>query len=73
MVTILLAIGIIALFFVGLSVRLLLLKNGEFRGTCATQNPLLMKKGVDCACGKKVGECQTGEPKDFPAIREIAR
>ncbi len=58
MVTVLLAIGILALFFVGLSVRLIFLKDGEFKGTCASQSPELMKKGIDCACGKKVGECQ---------------
>lgn len=61
MVTVLLAIGILALFFVGLSVRLIFLKDGEFKGTCASQSPELMKKGVDCACGKKVGECQTAK------------
>ncbi len=61
MITVLLAIGILALFFVGLSVRLILLKDGQFKGTCASQNPLLMQKGVDCACGKKVGECQTAQ------------
>jgi hypothetical protein len=59
MVTVLLAVGILALFFVGLSVRLLLVKNGEFKGTCASMSPELMKKGVDCGCGKKAGECQT--------------
>ena len=59
MVTVLLAVVILALFFVGLSVRLLFVKNGEFKGTCASMNPELMKKGIDCACGKKAGECQT--------------
>jgi hypothetical protein len=67
MVTILLAVGVLALFFVGLSVRLLLVKNGEFKGTCASMNPQLMEKGIDCACGKKAGECQTA------SLPEIAK
>lgn len=44
---------LIGLFFVGMSVRLLLLKNGEFKGTCASQSPFLNKEGVRCGyCGK---------------------
>lgn len=63
MATIFLTIGILALFFIGLSVRLIFLKDGEFKGTCASQSPELLKKGVDCGCGKKVGECQTAQVK----------
>jgi hypothetical protein len=52
----LVTIGIFALFFILMSVRLLFLKDGEFRGTCATQNPLLAKEGISCGyCGKTVG------------------
>ncbi len=50
---------LIGLFFVGMSVRLILLKNGEFKGTCASQSPFLNKEGVKCGyCGKdlKAGE-----------------
>lgn len=55
MTTILLAIGILALFFVLMSVRLIFLKNGEFKGTCASQSPFLNKEGETCGyCGKKV-------------------
>ena len=64
MATILLAIGLIALFFVGMSVRLILLKNGEFKGTCASQNPYLNKEGGTCGyCGKSVSsDTQCGNP-----------
>lgn len=65
MATILLTIGIIAVFFIFLSVRLIFLKEGQFKGTCASQSPELFKKGVDCACGKKVGECQTGQAQEL--------
>ena len=57
MATVLLGIGFIGLFFVGMSVRLLLLKNGEFKGTCASQNPHLNKEGQTCGfCGREPGE-----------------
>ena len=53
----LLTLAIFALFFILMSVRLLFIKNGEFRGTCATQTPQLAKEGITCGyCGKVVGE-----------------
>ena len=55
MATVFLAIGLVALFFIGMSVRLLLVKNGEFKGTCASQSPFLNKDGASCSfCGKTV-------------------
>jgi len=55
MQVVLLGIGIFALFFVGLSIRILLIKDGEFKGTCASQNPYLNKEGASCGfCGKTV-------------------
>ncbi len=59
MTTLIFTLVLIGLFFVGMSVRLLLLKNGEFKGTCASQNPFLNKEGATCGyCGKemKAGE-----------------
>lgn len=60
MATVLLGVGLVALFFIGMSVRLLFLKNGEFKGTCASQNPYLNKEGETCGfCGREPGEaCQ---------------
>jgi hypothetical protein len=38
-----------------MSVRLWLVKDGEFKGTCASQSPFLNKTGETCGyCGKKV-------------------
>ena len=55
MTTVLLGIGFIALFFVLMSVRLIFLKKGEFKGTCASQSPYLNKEGATCGfCGKEV-------------------
>lgn len=57
--TTLITIGFIALFFILMSVRLLLKKEGQFKGTCASQNPYLVKEGITCsgACGGH-GECK---------------
>ncbi len=64
MTTFLVATALVGLFFVLMSVRLLFVKNGEFRGTCASQSPYLKKDGVTCGyCGRKVGE---GEPCGNP-------
>jgi hypothetical protein len=73
MTVFLLSIGILALFFVLMSVRLLFIKNGEFRGTCATQIPHLAKEGITCgACGKVVGAgdpCgDTAKHEEFPKV-----
>jgi len=39
--------------FAGIAVRILLKKNGQFRGTCASQSPFLNKEGEVCSyCGK---------------------
>lgn len=63
MITVLLAIGFIALFFILMSVRLIFLKDGKFRGTCASQRA----EGASCGhCGKNVnaGEsCEKNETK----------
>ena len=65
MATVLLAILLIGLFFVGMSVRLLLLKKGEFKGTCASQNPYLNKEGSTCGyCGKPAGSCENEDQEN---------
>ena len=57
MATVILSICLIGLAIAFLSVRLLFLKKGEFKGTCATQSPFLEKEGIVCGvCGKVVDE-----------------
>ena len=42
-------------FFLALSLRLVLIKDGEFKGTCASQNPYLGSGEKECSyCGKTV-------------------
>ncbi|HMR56109.1 MAG TPA: hypothetical protein PLM56_09800 [Cyclobacteriaceae bacterium] len=72
----LLTLAIFALFFILMSVRLLFIKNGEFRGTCATQSPYLAKEGITCGyCGKTLGEgdtsCGDPEKEKAQAIAEM--
>lgn len=62
METLLLGIGFIGIFFIFMSVRLIFLKDGQFKGTCASQNPYLNKDGATCGyCGRKVGEESCGK------------
>ena len=58
--TTLFTILFIALFFILMSVRILLKKEGQFKGTCASQNPYLVKQGITCsgACGHNDGTCK---------------
>ena len=57
--TTLFTIGLIGIFFLLMSVRLLFKKEGEFKGTCASQNPFLVKQGITCSgsCGH-TDECE---------------
>ena len=57
--TTLITIGFIAVFFILMSVRLIFKKEGEFKGTCASQNPYLVKQGITCtgSCGHN-GDCE---------------
>lgn len=74
MATFLLAFGFVALFFVLMSVRLIFLKNGEFKGTCASQNPYLNKDGAACGyCGRKVGEGEACGNPDSEVNKVLAK
>ena len=62
MTTTIIAIICVAFFFIALSLRMILLKNGEFKGTCASQNLVMNPEGEACGyCGKVVmprGDCK---------------
>jgi len=54
---VLLTIGLLGLAFAGIAVKILFKKNGEFAGTCASNNPLLNKEGESCSlCGARPEE-----------------
>ena len=49
---ILLSIGLLALAFAGIAIKIILKKDGQFAGTCASNNPYLNKEGEPCGmCG----------------------
>ncbi len=49
---VLLSIGLLGLAFAGIAIKILAKKNGEFAGTCSSNNPLLQKEGAVCGvCG----------------------
>ncbi|MDT0555957.1 membrane or secreted protein [Patiriisocius hiemis] len=49
----LVTIGLLLLAFAGIAIKLWAKKDGEFAGTCASQNPMLNKDGEACGfCGK---------------------
>ena len=65
MVIFLVVLVFIALFFALMSVRLIFLKKGEFKGTCASQSPFLNKSGEPCGfCGKLPEHCENKEPEN---------
>jgi len=50
-----LVISLLGVFFVLMSVRLIFIKDGKFKGTCASQSPFLNKEGGTCGyCGRNV-------------------
>lgn len=52
-------LGLMGLFFGLMSVRLIFIKDGEFKGTCASQSPFLRNEGATCGfCGKDIGSCE---------------
>ena len=55
--TLILTSIVLMLVIAGIGIRILVLKNGEFRGSCSSNNPYMQKEGVDCpVCGKKPEE-----------------
>lgn len=57
MLVVLVAIGMLALAFAGIAIKILLKKNGEFAGTCASNNPMLREEGASCGvCGARPSE-----------------
>lgn len=54
---ILLTLGLLAIAFAGIAIKILLKKNGEFAGTCASKNPVLNAEGEPCSyCGASPDE-----------------
>ena len=60
MATVILTLAVMGMCFAMIATRILLVKDGEFKGTCSSNNPYLKDDLGECTvCGKKVDEpCQ---------------
>jgi hypothetical protein len=57
METIILSIVLLALAIAGISIKILVKKEGKFSGTCSSNNPLIQKEDGACSiCGAKSAE-----------------
>lgn len=71
-----LAAVLIGIGFAGIAIKILVKKNGEFSGTCASQSPFLNKEGEACSlCGalpeekcKSDGQKQKDEKEFSPFV-----
>ena len=53
----LITVVMIAFVFAAIAIKIIIKKDGEFAGTCASQNPFLNKEGENCSfCGKSADE-----------------
>ena len=51
------SIGLLALGVLGIAIKIWAKKDGEFAGTCASNNPLLNQEGESCGiCGGRPDE-----------------
>ena len=58
----LVAIVLLALAVAGFAIKILVKKNGQFAGTCASNNPMVNTEGEACGfCGAKPEEKCKGE------------
>lgn len=54
---VLISIGLLALAFAGIAIKIWAKKNGEFAGTCASSNPLVNDGEESCSfCGARPDE-----------------
>jgi|TARA_B110000438_G_C15251237_1_gene409916 hypothetical protein len=54
---VLFTIGLLALGVLGIAIKIWAKKDGEFAGTCASNNPLLNQEGESCSvCGARPDE-----------------
>jgi len=55
---------LLGIAFAGISIKIILKKNGKFAGTCASASPFLNKNNKPCGiCGKLPEELECKEPK----------
>lgn len=69
LITLGLAIAFLGIGFAGIAVKILLKKNGEFSGTCASNSPFLNESGERCSfCGAMPDEQCKSDDENKPKI-----
>ena len=66
---VLLTVGLLAVAFAGIAIKIWSKKDGKFSGTCASQNPYLNQDGEACGmCGKlpEEQECRQDADTEMP-------
>ena len=54
---ILLSVALLGLAFAGIAIKIIVKKDGQFSGTCASNSPFLQEEGVTCSlCGASPSE-----------------
>ena len=55
---------LLGIAFAGISIKIILKKNGKFAGTCASASPFLNKNNKPCGiCGKLPDKLECKDPK----------
>ena len=61
---VLISIVLLGLAFAGISIKIIVKRDGKFAGTCASQSPFLNKEGEACSfCGKLPEEQECKNPR----------
>jgi hypothetical protein len=69
--TFILTLAVLTLVVAGFAIKMFFKKDGEFRGGCASNNPMLVNEIGECGvCGRKPGEACKDESNegDLPQI-----
>lgn len=64
-----LTVGLLALAFAGIAIKIWSKKDGEFAGTCASQNPYLNQGGEACGFCGKLPEEQDCKKDSLPELQ----
>ncbi len=65
LIVLIFAIGIVAFAFLGIAVKMLFKKKGEFKKSCSSVNPVTGER-IGCVCGKTVFDKCENDPQYKP-------
>lgn len=63
---ILLVVALLSIALLGMGVKILVQRNGQFSGgSCSNYSPEMKDKGITCGCGNE-GACESDKPQGVP-------